>query len=285
MKRFSVYIALLLLISCTTAKTDLMKACSKCNYEKVIAELEASPDLNSITDYGWSALTWAVYCGPRITRAVLEAGADPDNVSASGSTALHSAAGIGSLQVIELLLVYGADRTITDVDGRTAADYALEREQPEAALLIEVFQILNEQATVMDAEMTGVSIPPPLLWGENLEDLIVQDAFQDFEQNEKNDATVIYGNWYYLGYKSYIEMNVDHVTGLNVVFLHINDTTGTAYSDIFHYCELRYDPEWVYDIEQFWIGETEHVYVLIDMFEGTFCYFIEKSYALELKNQ
>ncbi len=42
----------------------------------------------------------------------------------SGKTLLHSAAELGYLDIVELLLKYGADRSLTDVYGRTALNLA-----------------------------------------------------------------------------------------------------------------------------------------------------------------
>jgi len=57
---------------------------------------------------------------------VLKNGADPNLVQTCccNRTPLHNAVGWESLQVVKLLLKYGADKTKKDCDGKTPLDYA-----------------------------------------------------------------------------------------------------------------------------------------------------------------
>jgi ankyrin repeat protein len=71
-----------------------------------------------------------------IVRALLDAGADVNARQQAGVTPLMGAAAGGSLELVRLLLDAGADRSLTDDAGRTAADWAVDRRQPEAAALV-----------------------------------------------------------------------------------------------------------------------------------------------------
>lgn len=62
-----------------------------------------------------------------IVQLLLDAGADPNAKSASGSTPLHTAAFTGDRASLDLLLRHGADASIRNADGRTPADIARER--------------------------------------------------------------------------------------------------------------------------------------------------------------
>ena len=66
-----------------------------------------------------------------IVRMLLEKGADPKAVSQSGSTPLHTVAFTGDRASLDLLLKHGADGSITNKDGKTAADIARERGNEE----------------------------------------------------------------------------------------------------------------------------------------------------------
>ena len=55
---------------------------------------------------------------------LLDAGADPDRTTSAGATALHFAAMFRQPDVADALLAAGADATLRDVRGMTAADLA-----------------------------------------------------------------------------------------------------------------------------------------------------------------
>src|SRR5438309_9802696 len=68
-----------------------------------------------------------------IVRMLLDKDADPNALSQSGSTPLHTVAFTGDRANLDLLLKHGADRAITNNDGKTAADIARERGHGEIA--------------------------------------------------------------------------------------------------------------------------------------------------------
>ena len=71
-----------------------------------------------------------------IARALLDAGADVDGRQQAGVTPLMGAAAGGSVELVRLLLGAGADRSVVDDAGRTAADWARDRNQPATAALL-----------------------------------------------------------------------------------------------------------------------------------------------------
>ncbi len=81
---------------------------------------------NDTDIYGWSNLMHAVEQRRTEVVAVLlkSTGVDVNARSVDGVTALHRAAALGLSEIAALLLAHGADPTITDPRGRTAADYA-----------------------------------------------------------------------------------------------------------------------------------------------------------------
>lgn len=62
-----------------------------------------------------------------IARFLLDKGANPDTKDFTGLTPLMSAVNSGNLELVELLLEKGADRNITENNGKTALDFALVR--------------------------------------------------------------------------------------------------------------------------------------------------------------
>lgn len=79
----------------------------------------------------------AACAGRRIGRAVfaglVAATGDPDAKQKQGYTALMIAAANGFAEALDVLIDAGADPTISLADGKTAADFAREREHPELA--------------------------------------------------------------------------------------------------------------------------------------------------------
>ncbi|KAK6362728.1 Ankyrin Repeat Protein [Orbilia blumenaviensis] len=72
---------------------------------------------------GWTALH-ASYKSIEITRALLEAGADPNTCDTSGGTPIFIAGGAGQKEIAELLIAHGAKVNIKDRIGSTAAHHA-----------------------------------------------------------------------------------------------------------------------------------------------------------------
>jgi len=61
---------------------------------------------------------------PRMVEALLRAGSDPDLPQADGFTPLHAAAQHGDTAIAGLLLLFGADRSLRNAKGESAADLA-----------------------------------------------------------------------------------------------------------------------------------------------------------------
>lgn len=87
----------------------------------VLAMIASGADVNERSPDGTSALHWAVYNGnSSLVDALLKAGADPSAVNDYGSTPLSEAAITGNAAVIESLLEAGADPDSANADGQTA---------------------------------------------------------------------------------------------------------------------------------------------------------------------
>lgn len=107
--------------------------------EAVQVLLAAGGEVNTVArhPFGVNALH-AALAGPRpeIARVLLAAGADVTIAQRSGTTPLHEAAFIGSLELTRLLLEHGADRGATDANGLTAEAVARQRAHQAVADLL-----------------------------------------------------------------------------------------------------------------------------------------------------
>ena len=80
----------------------------------------AGADVNRIGPKGWTPLFGAVGGSPRLAIALLEAGANPDIRSESGSAPLHLAVRQGQVEVVAALLAHGGDPDLLDDAGQSA---------------------------------------------------------------------------------------------------------------------------------------------------------------------
>ncbi len=103
-------------------------------------------ELHVRNEAGLTPLMAAVAQGAssEVVEALLSAGADIDEQAASGATALMLAAGSGTPAQVIYLLNAGADPTVTDAEGRTAAELARGNQQVRTS---SVYPRLIEAAT------------------------------------------------------------------------------------------------------------------------------------------
>jgi ankyrin repeat protein len=76
---------------------------------------------------------------PSVASYLLSLGAEIDAETIDRSTPLMCAAAWGNIEVVNLLLENGADRTKTDLRGATAADTAREKGEDTTADMIDSF--------------------------------------------------------------------------------------------------------------------------------------------------
>jgi len=115
-------------------ESPLMMAALKGNLEAVKALLARDADVNKT---GWAPLHYAASAGSRqhvaIIALLLENNAYIDATSPNGTTPLMMAAQYGSNEAVQLLLDEGADPTLKNQLGLTAADFALRVSRTESA--------------------------------------------------------------------------------------------------------------------------------------------------------
>ena len=109
---------------------EFIKAARKGNLELVESYIEQGISLESMDQYGWTALMLAAWLGHnQVVEWLLSKGANVDATSQTGCTALIGAARCGHTQVVEMLLSNGAnvDATIQNgfMKGYTALMFAV----------------------------------------------------------------------------------------------------------------------------------------------------------------
>lgn len=107
-------------------RSPLALAAGTGNAEMVQLLLDWEADVNRRDGHGSYPLNYAAWSGDVPTvRLLLEAGADPTALSRQGEwSALHTAAGMGHLEVIDLLLEAGVPVDLPNRDGRTPLESA-----------------------------------------------------------------------------------------------------------------------------------------------------------------
>ncbi len=111
--------------------------------------LRDGADANEVSEDGTTAIHWAAYHDNLdLARALIDAGAVVDVTNEYGSTPLAEAAAIGNPAMISLLLYAGADVTGSNADGQTALMIVARTNKLEAAaLLIEAGADVNRAET------------------------------------------------------------------------------------------------------------------------------------------
>jgi ankyrin repeat protein len=103
---------------------QLLTAVENGQLEDVSRLLKQGANANAADQYQLTALTWAAMKSqPAIARVLLAAGANPNpqpSTVAPAGFPLARAAGVGSLELVEILLDAGAQVNAKDKDGRTA---------------------------------------------------------------------------------------------------------------------------------------------------------------------
>lgn len=123
--------------------TPLMYAVKYGSLELVSLVLSYSPDLETLSFIGTSAIHWVIFRNHQPHRLdtvelLLRAGANVDQRMSDESTPLHCAAMSGSADIAEVLLRYGADRKARNAEWKTPREVAVDNGYANVAELLTV---------------------------------------------------------------------------------------------------------------------------------------------------
>ncbi|XP_075976982.1 oxysterol-binding protein-related protein 1-like [Anticarsia gemmatalis] len=117
-----------LLYSARHGEISVVKALLEAKLEGKLT-LDINCKGKSKTNLGWTPLHLATYFGHAdVVEALLEAGANVDEVNDTGDTALHKASFIGNEDLVILLIRYKADVNIMNGEGKTPCDVSKTRD-------------------------------------------------------------------------------------------------------------------------------------------------------------
>jgi ankyrin repeat protein len=117
--------------------TPLLLAVNKGDTEEVRHLIEAGADVNAANNAGVTPLMNAGGMGNKeAVELLIQKGADVNHRTSGNYTPLMQAALVGQLEIVKILLDAGADPTVKDTGGRTAMDYAEERDRKDIGDLL-----------------------------------------------------------------------------------------------------------------------------------------------------
>ena len=154
--KFLVPIIVFVLIACSVQSQaqnkQLLKQVKKGNFSKVEKLLQNGADINYKDFLGYSALQFAVIRGHTvIVKLLLEKGANPNIQDILGKTPLMYAIDFNTyyenkmVQIVNLLLQYGADTDIKNKNGLSAIDLALQQSPTDIYILLKPSKIIKEK--------------------------------------------------------------------------------------------------------------------------------------------
>src|SRR6185295_17855882 len=120
-----------------SGRTPLMRAVDSGETEGARKLIEDGADVNAETPAGVTALMNAAGMGNIVlVELLIKKGADVNHKTSGNYTPLMQASLVGQTEIVKILLDAGADPTIKDNAGRTAADFAEEKQHPEILALL-----------------------------------------------------------------------------------------------------------------------------------------------------
>ena len=122
------------------------------NIELAKVLLAAGADANQATVYGYTALHHACFGNDiELIALLINAGAAVNPIDNDGNTPLHHVSGDNTTEAVKLLLAAGADTSLANNDGKTPLQIAQEGESTEVAKLLQE-QLDNLASIAHDAK-------------------------------------------------------------------------------------------------------------------------------------
>jgi hypothetical protein len=140
MEKKLTFLLIFVVLALAGCGASLGKAVSSGDRATVIALLDQGADVNEVGRSNFTPLHWAAYYGKdEMAKLLLDRGAKPNVQAGKYGTPLTMAAQYGFTEVVRLLLEKGADPSIPDYYGKTPLQLAEARGYPE------IIKLLNPQ--------------------------------------------------------------------------------------------------------------------------------------------
>ena len=139
------YPYMILSVKDVPVEKDFVSMCADSSPEEISEKISEGVDVNERNHNGMTALMNAAMHNdnPEVIHVLIEAGAkvNAKNMNSSGNTALIFAAMYNSPEVVKALIESGADITVTNSEGMTAYDYALNKERMKDSDVINMLEV------------------------------------------------------------------------------------------------------------------------------------------------
>ena len=120
-----------------TGRTPLMLAVDRRDTEGARKLIESGANVNAENPAGVTPLMNAAGMGNKeLVELLIKKGADVNHKTSGNYTSLMSASLVGQTEIVKILLDAGADPNVKDNAGRTAADFAEEKQHPDILALL-----------------------------------------------------------------------------------------------------------------------------------------------------
>lgn len=123
--------------------TPLFNAAGGGDFEMVKALIELGSDINRVTSLGSALHTAAAYENTEIVELLLVSGADANIVDEEDQTPLFFAATADDTNLAVLLISYGAKKNVCDSEGKTPLDIVREKKEEALARFEDMAKVLS----------------------------------------------------------------------------------------------------------------------------------------------
>lgn len=160
MEKKYLFLLAFLILALAGCASSLSKAVSAGDRTTVIALLDKGADVNEVGRSNFTPLHWAAYYGQEeMAMLLLDRGANPNVIAGRYGTPLTMAVQYGFTEVVRRLLEKGADQSIPDYSGKTPLQIAEEGGDPEIIKLLNPHYVPPRPAAIPKEKPLEVAKP------------------------------------------------------------------------------------------------------------------------------
>ena len=160
MEKKYLFLLAFLILALAGCASSLSKAVSAGDRATVIALLDKGADVNEVGRSNFTPLHWAAYYGQEeMAKLLLDRGANPNVTAGRYGTPLTMAVQYGFTEVVRRLLEKGADQSVPDYNGKTPLQIAEEGGDPEIIKLLNPHYVPPRPAAIPKEKPVEVAKP------------------------------------------------------------------------------------------------------------------------------